>query len=55
VHAIFKEKDHFNFAVWAGTQNLKITVGDDEHHTGYDQMASRDKTLVFERTQFKTW
>lgn len=54
VHVTYASKDVFNFVVWAGSR-LTVAVGEDTHSTSFDEMAQKDKTLVFERSQFKTW
>lgn len=54
LHVTYASKEVFNFVVWAGSR-LTVAVGEDTHSTSFDEMAQKDKTLVFERSQFKTW
>jgi len=54
---IYKTRALFDYVFWAGTQDLSIRFKDNDKinfKTGYDVMNVRDKSLVFERTQFKS-
>ena len=59
---LYRSRDLFESVVWAGTRNLRVAIAGetekeagDSISTGFDEMAVHDKSIVFERTQFKTW